>query len=65
MRLLQYDNEGTLSLTKYFQEDEIPPYAILSHTWEDGEILFRDLEEGRHWFKAGLTSAENKLRTMA
>jgi hypothetical protein len=53
MRLLQYDNEGTLSLTKYFQEDEIPPYAILSHTWEDGEILFRDLEEGRHWFKAG------------
>ncbi|KAL2063515.1 hypothetical protein VTL71DRAFT_5320 [Oculimacula yallundae] len=25
---------------------EIPPYAILSHTWSDGEILLQDLQGG-------------------
>jgi len=33
MRLLQYNNNGDLSLTE-FDESDIPEYAILSHTWE-------------------------------
>ncbi|PVH69044.1 HET-domain-containing protein [Cadophora sp. DSE1049] len=33
MRLLQYNNDGELSLTKDFVGGEIPEYAILSHTW--------------------------------
>ncbi|KAH8750480.1 heterokaryon incompatibility protein-domain-containing protein [Hyaloscypha finlandica] len=32
MRLLQYDDDGDLSLTEFFESD-IPKYAILSHTW--------------------------------
>lgn len=24
-----------------------PPYAILSHTWEDGEVLFTDIAKLR------------------
>src|ERR1700710_967389 len=32
MRLLRYDNDGNIILTK-FDESDIPEYAILSHTW--------------------------------
>jgi hypothetical protein len=32
MRLLEYNNDGELSLTKDFVGGEIPKYAILSHT---------------------------------
>jgi Heterokaryon incompatibility protein (HET) len=28
-----------------FQEDNAPPYAILSHTWHDDEVLFQDLQD--------------------
>jgi hypothetical protein len=28
-----------------FQEDEVPEYAILSHTWHDDEVLFEDLHD--------------------
>ena len=40
MRLL---NTSTLILRE-FHDDEIPDYAILSHTWEDGEVSFREME---------------------
>ncbi|KAH7123223.1 heterokaryon incompatibility protein-domain-containing protein, partial [Dactylonectria estremocensis] len=45
MRLI---NIETLMLEEYFGND-IPPYAILSHTWgnDDEEITFRDIEAGR------------------
>ncbi|KAH8726137.1 hypothetical protein GQ44DRAFT_739261 [Phaeosphaeriaceae sp. PMI808] len=48
MRLLLRSDSGELSLTKDFiSDDTIPPYAILSHTWEDGEeVTFRDLIDG-------------------
>ena len=48
MRLLQRHNTGELNLTKDFSdEDEIPPFAILSHTWEDGqEVTFKDVMDG-------------------
>ncbi|KAI3548188.1 HET domain-containing protein [Colletotrichum filicis] len=40
MRLL-----GTKTLTLHeFVEGQVPVYAILSHTWGKGEVLFRDLE---------------------
>jgi hypothetical protein len=54
MRLLQQTNSNDFSLTKYFIDD-IPPYAILSHTWGvDGEeVTFEDLTEHTCKNKAG------------
>lgn len=40
MRLL---NIKTLKLESYENWNTVPPYAILSHTWEDEEILFHDI----------------------
>ena len=40
MRLL---NTSTLRLCE-FHDDGIPDYAILSHTWEDGEVSFQAME---------------------
>ncbi|MCJ1314623.1 hypothetical protein MMC25_008305 [Agyrium rufum] len=45
MRLLQSNDDGSLSLTKFF-EDDIPEYAILSHRWGAEEVTFRDLIDG-------------------
>lgn len=36
-----------------FPENKVPPYAILSHTWEDDEVLFRDMQEGHAKNKRG------------
>jgi Heterokaryon incompatibility protein (HET) len=54
MRLLKLGSGGELSLTKYLFRD-IPPYAILSHTWgeDDDEITFYDLENGLGKNRAG------------
>lgn len=27
-----------------FDEDSLPEYAILSHTWEDGEVSYADMQ---------------------
>ncbi|KAI1125477.1 heterokaryon incompatibility protein-domain-containing protein [Nemania abortiva] len=35
MKIVEYQGEGP------------PPYAILSHTWSIGEVLFSDFQEGR------------------
>jgi hypothetical protein len=54
MRLLQRRNTGDFSLTKDFIVDEIPPYAILSHTWDEGqEVTFQELINGTGQNKAG------------
>jgi len=45
MRLLERNAAGEIRLTKDFLDDEIPPYAILSHTWGSGEVLFKDLTD--------------------
>jgi hypothetical protein len=45
MRLLQRDNVGGYSLTADLSTDQIPPYAILSHTWGSDEVIFADLEK--------------------
>lgn len=55
MRLLLRSNTGEFGLTKEFVGDDItPPYAILSHTWREGEeVTFKDLIEGTGQEKAG------------
>ena len=60
MRLLLCSITGEFSLTKEFVGDDIvPPYAILSHTWSEGEeVTFEDLIEGTGQDKAGY----NKIR---
>ncbi|KAF7537222.1 hypothetical protein G7054_g3866 [Neopestalotiopsis clavispora] len=52
MRLLHLDDDGELSLTKDFT-GEIPPYAILSHTWDAEEVTFQDMTEQKGRNKAG------------
>jgi Heterokaryon incompatibility protein (HET) len=54
MRLLKINHDGNFSLTK-FRPHDIPPYAILSHTWEtdDQELTFQDMIEGTGRSKAG------------
>ena len=54
MRLLVLANHGEFSITKDLI-DNIPPYAMLSHTWggEDDEVTFKDLTEGSGKSKAG------------
>ena len=54
MRLLKIGSRGELSLTKDIV-DNIPPYAILSHTWgaDHDEVTFDDLENGLGKSKAG------------
>jgi hypothetical protein len=42
MRLL---HSTTLELRE-FTETEIPPYAILSHTWGKDEVSFEDMQNG-------------------
>ncbi|KAF2737269.1 HET-domain-containing protein [Polyplosphaeria fusca] len=56
MRLLRCNDTGEFSLSEVFANDEtIPPYAILSHTWlEDAqEPTFEDLTKGTGRAKLG------------
>jgi len=54
MRLLQVDENGEFSLTTVPIND-IPRYAILSHTWGDDEeeVTFKDLKKGSGKKKSG------------
>lgn len=54
MRLLKFNDQDELSLTGDLQDD-IPPYAILSHTWGDDmdEVNFDDLKHKSFMNKAG------------
>lgn len=47
MRLLHLDDDDNISLVEYFGKN-VPPYAILSHTWgaDHAELTFKDLIEG-------------------
>ncbi|RYP31995.1 hypothetical protein DL767_005440 [Monosporascus sp. MG133] len=53
MRLLERDNAGRIRLTEDLPIDNIPPYAILSHTWGAEEVLFSDMIGTRGHNKAG------------
>ncbi|CAH0043548.1 unnamed protein product [Clonostachys solani] len=58
MRLLQLQ-DGVLSLTKD-SVDNIPPYAILSHTWgeDDQEVTLQDVMQGKGKDKEGYRKIE-------
>ncbi|PQE09027.1 hypothetical protein CJF30_00010830 [Rutstroemia sp. NJR-2017a BBW] len=56
MRLLLLSETGKSTLTKDFiGDDQIPPYAILSHTWgpENEEVTFEDIVNGIGEVKPG------------
>ncbi|KAH7083961.1 vegetative incompatibility protein HET-E-1 [Paraphoma chrysanthemicola] len=50
---------GSFSLNER-SEDDIPPYAILSHTWgaDEEEVIYRDLVEGTGHDKTGYLKLE-------
>jgi hypothetical protein len=58
MRLLQLDHYPSFSLTE-FAEDEIPRYAILSHTWADDgdEVTYKDIIDGMEVARLATTSS--------
>jgi hypothetical protein len=46
MRLLYTASDGKLLWTKdIIRSEEVPPYAILSHTWGEQEVVFDDLKD--------------------
>jgi hypothetical protein len=55
MRLLTYGTDGALELTAdLIGADKIPPYAILSHTWHEGqEVTFDDMRRNLGKNKTG------------
>jgi hypothetical protein len=54
MHLLQYSENGDLTITS-FDNNELPPYAILSHTWgvDQEEVTFADIVNGGGKAKPG------------
>lgn len=50
MRLLHSTGNGNFSLAT-FHGDEIPPYAILSHTWgqDEDEVSYEDIRNGNNF----------------
>ncbi|SPJ91069.1 related to beta transducin-like protein [Fusarium torulosum] len=54
MRLLKVGSDGELSLAE-FVGNNVPPYAILSHTWgkDCDEVTFQDMVEGKGKDKLG------------
>lgn len=56
MRLLYLSRDGGYRLTESLNDDALPPYAILSHTWfqtDNDEPTFSDLENGSGKEKPG------------
>jgi len=55
MRLLEALPNGDFALTKDLPDNAIPPYAILSHRWEndDQEVTYGDMVKGLGRDKAG------------
>ena len=55
MRLLRWSSQNELSLTDDLDKN-IPPYAILSHTWDsdhNNEVTFADIQKSQGQSKAG------------
>jgi len=54
MRLLHIADDERLSLVEFI-EDDIPPYAILSHTWgpDSEEVSYCDMIDGTGEQKEG------------
>ncbi|PGH15718.1 hypothetical protein AJ80_05426 [Polytolypa hystricis UAMH7299] len=61
MRLL---NTKSLQLEE-FLDDDIPPYAILSHRWQEEEVTFRDMETAAASGKKGYEKLSNSCAQAA
>ena len=48
---------------EYFEGDRIPPYAILSHRWEDEEVTFDDMRRGQGRQKKGYRKIDLTCRS--
>lgn len=48
-------NAHSWEMKDFLSEKETPPYAILSHTWGDEEVTFRD------WHSEPWPQVQNKL----
>ncbi|KAF2112554.1 heterokaryon incompatibility [Lophiotrema nucula] len=59
MRLLEIDDRGRLRFTKDLLDEDVPPYAILSHTWGEDEVTFDDMKDDESSkSRAGYTKIE-------
>ncbi|KAI8633534.1 vegetative incompatibility protein HET-E-1 [Xylariaceae sp. FL1651] len=60
MRLLTLGSDGSLGLTKDLFDDDVPPYAILSHTWgqDEQEVTIKDIREGTGRYKQGYSKIQ-------
>ena len=59
MRLLHRDSTGDIRLADDFGDGVIPRYAILSHTWEEGqEVSFQDMQNSTGKEKNGWKKLE-------
>lgn len=67
MRLLYLKDDGDLGWTAdLIRDTDVPEYAILSHTWEDGQgVTFDDLKHGHPKEKAGYRRIEFCARQAA
>jgi len=61
MRLV---NVKTMSL-KEFIGSQVPEYAILSHTWEDEEVTYKDFTKNRHRGMKGFAKIEKTCQIAA
>src|SRR5690242_10012966 len=53
MRLLECNAAGEIHPTEDLLYHEIPPYVILSHTWDAEEVILQDLKDGAGKNKLG------------
>jgi hypothetical protein len=58
MRLLNTDNFKV----KEFRDDEVPRYAILSHTWDEEEVTFQNMLR-RRWCRAANKKGYKKVKS--
>ncbi|KAJ4103953.1 hypothetical protein NW769_009644 [Fusarium oxysporum] len=58
MRLV---NTETIQL-EFLNDDNVPEYAILSHTWEQEEVLFQDMGRDTAKSKKGYAKLESCCR---
>jgi hypothetical protein len=54
MRLFSLTTNDEFKLTTFTDDESLPPYAILSHTWDEGqEVIYDELIAGIGKEKAG------------
>jgi hypothetical protein len=60
MHLMKFDSPGELTLKGFFDDEHIPSYAILSHTWgpDSEEVTFIDINIGCGKKKAGYSKIQ-------